>query len=128
MPNELTHERRVRLLSGISALLGLWLIASPWIVGAPGPSVANSGMAVGALILIASLVRFVLKRTVVLSWGMMLLGGWTMMSPWVLGQELGNFRTFNYVVVGLLVVVMGAYSLTSSATQPNWRQRETGRR
>jgi hypothetical protein len=50
------------------------------------------------------------------------------MSPWVLGQTSEDFRTWNYVLVGVIVAAMEAYSLTSSSTQPNWRQNQTGRR
>jgi hypothetical protein len=129
MPNELiVHDRRVRLFEGVSALLGLWLIVSPFIVGAPGQSVARSGMAVGLLILILAVVRLVYKHTAAMSWGMVLLGAWTIMSPWVLGETSGDFRTWNYILVGIIVAAMEAYSLTSSATQPNWRQSQSGRR
>ena len=125
---ELTHERRIRVLSFISGLLGLWLIVSPWIVRAPGQRVANSGIVVGVLILVFALVRFGRKHTSLLSWGTLLLGAWTVMSAWVLGEDTGDIHTWNYVIVGMLAAGLSAYSLTSSATQPNWRQRETGRR
>jgi len=126
--DQVAHDSRVRLFSGVHALLGLWLIVSPFIVGAPGRSVATSGMAVGVLIVILAGVRLAYKRTATMSWGMVLLGAWTVMSPWVFDQHTGDARTWNYVIVGLIVAAMAAYSLTSSATQPNWRQRETGRR
>ena len=128
MQNELTHERRVRLFSGANGLLGAWLIAFPWIVGAPGPRVANSGIAVGVLVILLAIVRFSQKRSAIASWGTLLLGAWTAMSAWVFNEDSGDFRTWNYVIVGIILAVLQAYSLTSSATQPNWRQRETGRR
>jgi hypothetical protein len=128
MPNEPVHDRRIRVFEGVSALLGLWLIVAPFAIGAPGESVARSGMIVGVLILILAAIRFTYKHTAAMSWGMVVLGAWTIMSPWVLRQTSGDFRTWNYVLVGLIVVAMEAYSLTSSTTQPNWRQSQTGRR
>jgi SPW repeat-containing protein len=128
MPDPSTHDRRVRVFEGASALLGLWLIVSPFVVGAPGPSVARSGMLVGALILVLAAVRLLYKHTAAMSWGIVLLGAWTIMSPWVLGQSTGDFRTWNYILVGVIVAGLEAYSLTSSTTQENWRQRETGPR
>src|SRR4051812_49250890 len=122
MPNELPHERRVRVLDGISALLGLWLIISPWIVGAPGQKVATSGIAVGAVILVLAAIRVLYKHTAAMGWVISLLGAWTIMSPWVLGQTSGDFRSWNYILVGVIVAALEVYSLTSSATQPNWRQ------
>jgi len=85
-------------------------------------------MLVGALILVLAAVRLLYKHTAAMSWGIVLLGAWTIMSPWVLGQTTGDFRTWNYILVGVIVAGLEAYSLTSSTTQENWRQRETGPR
>jgi hypothetical protein len=128
MPSELTHDRRIRVFESASALLGLWLIVAPFVVGAPGQQVATSGMIGGMLILIAAGIRFIYKHTAAVGWGMVLLGAWTIMSPWVLGETSGDVRTWNYILVGVIVVALEAYSLTSSTTQPNWRQSQTGRR
>jgi hypothetical protein len=122
------HDNRVRVLSGVNALLGLWLIASPWILGAPGPHVARSGMAVGLLTLAFAVVRFSRKHSAAMSWINVLLGAWTMMAPWVLQETSADIRTFHYIIVGALIAAMEAYSLTSSTTQSNRRQSETGPR
>jgi hypothetical protein len=123
-----THDNRVRVLSSVNVLLGLWLIVFPWIVGAPGPNVATSGIAAGVLTLLFAVLRFARKHSTGMSWANVLIGAWTMMTPWAFGENSADIRTFNYVVVGLLIVAMEAYSLTSSATQSNRRQRETGPR
>lgn len=128
MPNELVHDRRVRVFEGVSGLLGLWLIVAPFIIGAPGQSVATSGMTAGVLIFVLAAIRFVYKHTTSMGLVTALLGAWTIMSPWVLRETSGDFRTWNYVLVGVIVAAIEAYSLTSSATQPNWRQSQTGRR
>src|SRR5689334_7537027 len=103
MPNELVHEKRVRLLDGANAVLGLWLIVSPFVIGAPGQSVATSGIVVGVLLLLLAIARVAYKRTMVIGLGMVLLGAWTIMSPFVLGETSADFRTFNYVIVGILI-------------------------
>lgn len=128
MPHDLPHDHRIRLFDGINALLGLWLIASPYIIGAPGPTVARSGMVVGIAILVLAIVRVVYRHTMVVGLVMALLGAWTIMSPWVLGEASEDARTWNYILVGIIVAAIETYSLTSSSTQPNWRQRQTGRR
>jgi hypothetical protein len=128
MANELPHESRVRALSATNAVLGVWLIISPWVVGAPGQSVATSGIVAGVLTFIFAIVRFARKHTAVMSWANVLVGAWTVMSPWIFGEASGDFRTWNYVIVGVLIVLIEAYSLTSSSTQPNWRQSQSGRR
>jgi hypothetical protein len=128
MANELPHERRVRLFDGVNALLGLWLIVSPYIVGAPGRNVATSGIVVGVLVVILAIMRVAYKRTIVAGLAMAALGAWTIMSPWVLRESTEDFRTWNYILAGVLIAALEAYSLTSSTTQPNWRQSQTGRR
>jgi SPW repeat len=125
---ELNHENRIRVFSAIEVLLGIWLVITPWVVGAPGQRVATSGIVVGAIAILCGLVRFARKHTMVFGWVVVLAGAWTIMSPWVLGQEQGYSRTWNYVIVGVLLALIEAYSLTSSTTQPNWRQHETGQR
>jgi SPW repeat len=128
MPTELAHERRVRIFEIISAVLGLWLMVAPTVIGAPGQRVARVGLAVGALIVILAVIRYLFKHTVVISFAIALLGAWTIMSPWVLEQTSADYRTWNYILVGILVAAVETYSLTSSTTQPNWRQNQTGRR
>jgi hypothetical protein len=128
MPNDLVHEKRVRLLDGAIAVLGVWLIAAPFVIGAPGPTVSTSGMVVGALVLLLAIIRIAYKRTMAIGLVMVLAGAWTIMSPYVLGETSPDFRTFNYVIVGIIIAGLEAYSLTSSATQSNWRQRQAGRR
>lgn len=128
MPNELPHERRVRLLDGLVALLGLWLIVSPYIVGAPGRNVATSATVVGVLTLILAIIRMAYRHTTAVGFGIAALGAWTIMCPWVFRETSGDFRTWNYILAGMLIAALEAYSLTSSATQPNWRQSQTGRR
>lgn len=128
MANELTHDSRVRAFSAIEVLLGIWLIVTPWVLGAPGQRVATSGIVVGVIAVICGVVRFARKHTAVFGWIVVLAGAWTVMSPWVLGEEQAYSRTWNYVIVGVLLALIEAYSLTSSTTQPNWRQRESGQR
>jgi hypothetical protein len=128
MNQQVIHDRRVRAFDGVSALLGLWLIVSPYVLGAPGASVRMSGTLVGALILVLAIIRVLYKRTTVIGLALVLLAAWTIMSPWVLGETSGDLRTWNYIVVGMIVAVMEAFSLSSSAGQPNWRQTQTGRR
>ncbi len=128
MPNELVHEKRVRLFDGANVVLGLWLIVAPFVIGAPGQRVATSGMVVGLLVLLLAIVRIVFKHTMVIGLLLVLLGAWTIMSAFVLGETSPDFRMFNYVIVGIVIAGLEAYSLSSSAAQPNWRQKQTGRR
>jgi hypothetical protein len=66
----------VSLSSAVIALLALWLVVCPWIIGAPGPRIASTGIVCGILILICSGVRFAYRHTAAMSWINALLGAW----------------------------------------------------
>ncbi|MGH8136627.1 MAG: SPW repeat protein [Terriglobia bacterium] len=109
------HGKRVRMSSGVNALLGLWLIVCPWILGAPARNVAWSGVIAGILIVCLAVIRFTSRHTTALSWMNVLLGVWVIMAPWILGSTSGDMQTWTYVIAGTLVAVLEMFSLTSSA-------------
>lgn len=114
------HTQRMRMLSGISALVGIWLIAAPSALGIPSGPCSWNGVIAGALILVFSGIRLLSRHTPVLSWGSAIVGAWVVMSPWVFNYLTAGFRTWNYVIAGALVAVIAVLSLTSSAVQNPW--------
>jgi hypothetical protein len=114
-------NRPVRMTSGINALLGLWIVISPWAVGAPSPAVARSATAAGLVIAVCSAIRFMSRGTAALSWANVVLGGWVVLSPWVYGgYTTGDIRTWNYFVAGALIAGLEGLSLTFSALRHPW--------
>ena len=101
------------------ALLGLWLIIAPWILGAPGPRVATSGIICGGLILVCSAIRFSYRRTSAMSWINALLGAWTIGAASVFGENSGTVQTWNYTIVGIVIAGLETLSLSSSAMRPH---------
>ena len=112
-------DRSARPVVGVSsaviALLGLWLVISPWTLGAPGPRVATSGVICGALILVCSAIRFAHRHTSAMSWINALLGAWTIGAAWVFNENSGDVHTWSYTIVGIVVAGLETLSLTSSA-------------
>jgi len=118
--NDYDHTNRVRVLSATSALLGLWLILAPSVLGIPSGPFAWSGAISGVLIVISSIIRFRSRHTPALSWSNAIVGAWVVMSPWVFTYLTADFRTWSYVLVGGVVAVIAILSLTSSAAAHPW--------
>lgn len=98
----------------ICLILGLWLIASPWVLGFTAIQFAMwNAVVFGAVIVVmtlAELARFHDWE----EWSDMVVGGWLAISPWALGfvAEGGSrAATGNFLIVGLLVLVMAGWSL-----------------
>ena len=100
---------------GLSLILGLWLIVSPWVLGFATLQAAMWNAVVFgvivALLALAVLIRFRDWE----EWVDMAIGGWLVVSPWVLGFTVAAggsaVATGNFVIVGLLVLATATWSL-----------------
>lgn len=107
------HLSAKRWQDQVILLLGLWLFASPWVLGyaSDSPQAMNAYI-VG--IVMALLAAFDLYKTylwaVVLN---LLLGAWVAVSPWVAAlADRGSMMT-NSVIVGVAVIVLALWELRS---------------
>jgi hypothetical protein len=93
--------------SGINALLGLWLIISPWIVRFPDhPTALWNTLILGIVVLIAAL--YATRATEPgPSWANVVFGVWLIIAPWVLGFSALEGATTNSVVLGIIVGILG---------------------
>lgn len=110
---------QVRASSGMNALLGLWLMASPLIYPFAPSSIASTwnNVAVGALITLFAAIRVSSPyRNSGLSWFNLILGAWTAMSSWVFGY-LSGAQMWNSLVVGLVVIALAVCSGTATGAQ-----------
>ena len=109
--------------------LGLWVIASPWVLqhamvtGAPAANAAtNSTMwnlyIVGAAIAaLAGAAIFIFQAWE--EWTNVALGAWLFVSPWALGFSASALLMWNAIIVGALVVFLAGWMLipTLGSTQ-----------
>jgi hypothetical protein len=116
----------VRFASGLNVLLGLWLIAAPWVLGYAGsPAMWNevlAGIAVAA-VAIVTLINPV--RLAKVSWVNVALGVWLLIAPFVLqhGPPLAVVEgvspaLWNDIFVGIFVVVLGWLSASTVTKVP----------
>ncbi|ORV81330.1 hypothetical protein AWC11_26145 [Mycobacterium interjectum] len=95
---------------GLALLTGLYVAASPWIVGfSATASLATSDLIVGiAVAFLAYGFATALDRAHGMTWTLPVLGVWVIVSPWVLpGVALTAGMLWSNVVAGALLAVLG---------------------
>jgi hypothetical protein len=95
----------------ITVLLGVWLIASPWILGYAGRlSAAGEAYLIGvAIMAIALLARVRPQRWQ--EWTAVTLGVGLALSPWVLAFSDLTAPTWNMVAVGTITATVDGWGL-----------------
>lgn len=88
----------------VSAVLGVWLLAAPAVLGAHGPA-ADSDHLVGAVVLtvVATALAEVTRAARYLN---VLCGAWLILAPWLLTGDSAAAR-WNDVAVGLALILLG---------------------
>jgi len=103
---------QVKVAAGPTAILGLWQIAAPFVLGYSTlfrPLVND--VIVGTLVVVlAATCYFDLVEVSWLGWVTAVLGIWLVLAPFVLGYWMIEPATENDVVIGTLIAVLGAWS------------------
>ena len=98
------------LTFGLALLTGLYVAASPWIVGfSARGSLATSDLIVGiAVAFLAYGFATTLDRAHGMTWTLPVLGVWVIISPWILpGGALTAGMIWSHVVAGALLTFLG---------------------
>src|SRR5437868_4485779 len=98
-----------RLCDVANLILGAFLFFSPWIFGYAGSTAAENANIVGiviAVLAIAALAAFAIWE----EWLNLIVGLWTLVSPWVLGFQ-GTTAMTVHVVIGIAVAILAAVEL-----------------
>lgn len=105
----------VQTASGLSFLLGLWLVVAAWVVGYTSVSlVVWDEVAVGAVVSLLALLRLMAPlRFESTYWVDLVLGGWLVVVPWVLSYPAGVARgavLWNHVLCGAAVLLVASWN------------------
>lgn len=95
---------------GLALLTGLYVAASPWIVGFGGTtSLATSDFIAGiAVAFMAYGFATALDRAHGMTWTLPVLGVWVLISPWVVsGVAVTTGMVWSHVVAGVLLTFLG---------------------
>ncbi len=91
----------------INLVLGIWLIVSPFaLIYAAQTTPAWNAYAVGIVVAVlsaAALWQFQKWE----EWLSAVLGAWLIVSPWILAFGVGHVATWNQVIVGIVVGILG---------------------
>lgn len=107
-----------RLASGTNALLGAWLVLSPWFYGYAKDEgvVVWPSMIAGVAIGVLGTTRYLWPREgPMLSWANLFLGGWVALSPWARDSAENPERFWNSLIAGSLIVVLAVWSICATA-------------
>jgi hypothetical protein len=105
----------------VNALVGLWLFASPWVMGyaADSPSAAWNAYLLGAAIVIFAAVAVSMPKAWE-EWINMILAAWLVISPWALGFASAGRVGLNAVVCGLVVGALATWAMMADRDFERW--------
>jgi hypothetical protein len=107
----LSRNLQARAASSVNVVLGIWLIASPWVFDYSGRAPVLNSVFVGALIATLAAVRLAsFHERAGLSGINLLLGFWTIVSPWASGYVANKEAVANNIMVGVLVTALAIWS------------------
>ncbi len=113
---------QVRTASGVNVVLGIWLIASPWVFNFSGRAPVLNSVLVGALIAMLGVVRLAaLQESAGVSGINLLLGFWTIVSPWASGYVANKGAVANNIMVGVLVIAFAVWSARATVNATKQR-------
>jgi hypothetical protein len=104
----------------VSALIGVWFAASPWVLGFADHAAATIGSLVAGLALIAVALGAVFMPRAWEEWTEVAIGGWMLVSPWVLGFAALQSAMASAVACGLAVIALALWVLGTDRDYGGW--------
>ncbi|MFC5520057.1 SPW repeat protein [Polaromonas jejuensis] len=104
----------------LNALLGVWVILSPWALGYQDTTVAMVNAVVIGLALIAAALGAIFVPRAWEEWTEVVLGAWLVIAPWVLGFSTLYRATLSTVVTGLVIVALALWTLMTDEDYRGW--------
>jgi hypothetical protein len=110
----------------VNALLGAWLILSPWAVGFADHRIAMFNFVAVGVLLIAAAVGAIVVPKAWEEWVEVALGVWLMASPWLLGFADSMVAMQNALFCGALVTILALWVLGTDDEYGGWLHRLVG--
>ena len=105
----------------VNALLGAWLVLSPWVLGYQTHATATgNGVIIGVALIAAALGAIFLPRAWE-EWTEGALGLWMVASPWILGFTSLHAARNSAVIAGIAVMALALWVLSTDKDYMSWR-------
>ncbi|HEY2254614.1 MAG TPA: SPW repeat protein [Variovorax sp.] len=107
----------------INALLGVWVVLSPWALGFQGMTTATANAVLVGVALIAAALGAMIVPRAWEEWTECALGAWLAMSPWVLGFGAQREPMLAALISGLVIVALALWTLVTDKDYSGWMHR-----
>ncbi|MEV0241767.1 SPW repeat protein [Streptomyces sp. NPDC050674] len=131
MAERATTTSRAQMIETLALLTGLYLAASPWIVGFNGGgftrlAVTNLITGIGYALLMSGGFGRAYDRTHSMAWAACALGVWTIVAPWVVAGNVDTTRTVvNNIITGIVALLL-ALAASAAASMRSDRNAQSG--
>ena len=106
----MNHAQQAKIASGLSIIVGLWLLIAPSVIGFSGTALATSSYVVGAIIALLAMIRMVSPlQGEWMSWTNGALGLWMILAPFLYGYDTSGML-WSSIIVGLIVAGLAVWS------------------
>jgi hypothetical protein len=105
----------------VNGVLGVWLAASPWLLGYQEQTVATWSALVAGLALCAAALGAVFVPRAWEEWIEAILGAWMIVSPWVLGFSGHPEAMHASVWTGAAALLLALWTLLTDEDYSPWR-------
>ena len=104
----------------VNAVLGAWLVLSPWAIGYQGQMTATSNAIVIGVALIAAALGAIFVPRAWEEWTEGALGLWLIVSPWALGFATLRGAMLTAVVSGIVIAALALWTLSTDKDYSAW--------
>jgi hypothetical protein len=104
----------------VTALLGVWLVLSPWALGYQSNLTAMANAVIVGLLLVAAALGAIFLPRAWEEWTEGVLGLWLAVSPWVLGFSTLQMARVNALATGVAVMILALWVLTTDKEYSGW--------
>lgn len=104
----------------VNALLGAWLILSPWALGFQGDLNPMANAAIVGVLLIATALGAIFVPRAWEEWTETALGAWMVVSPWALGFSAMRNAMLAAVITGAVIMVLAVWVLVTDKDYAGW--------
>lgn len=114
--NEHREVMRIRYVSAVALVVGVWLIVSPYVLNYEMTASYWNGVITAAIVVVMAVVRLIYTHMNWANWVSGLAGMWLIVSPFFLAYT-GAVSYWNQIIFGILLVGLMSYSDVSSTQQ-----------